>query len=383
MVASGKAYLLWPYFCMLKLTLIMFLCRSNSNHAMIRSAGRSLEDYVIPSQPANSLQAGRDRRDVFETLQTAHSRQPDFSSRSSSLSSQASVHLVTCGQQHHAVPSTGQEAARAAQAASYLAKEGAPWQEVGSSMRKQGSSRSSSLSSQPSLQHHGQLETTVHGFGQQVAHAAQEPAQLTVPSPGQRAPYAAQASAPPVQEEEPWQQVRSFRHKPATQQAASRAKGRNVSQQMSPEHAAIGQPSLRPREHSWVAAATQAGQPLPEPTAAATHAESAWLAAAAAQHAATHCIIQQQQTHAAEQTPEWLRVSTGAQPEQRLQNETSDKMQPPLSDMPSLRVQHEPSQDPSDSMSLSSLAMQQLLFPDESTFTLSQKLVCILIQACA
>ena len=256
------------------------------------------------------------------------------------------------------------------------------------------------MSSQPSLQHHKQREPPGFGLraaqaaqsstfstllspGQQVAHAPQASAHLTVPSPGQQETHAAQASAHPVQEEEPWQQVRSSRHKPAMQQAASKAKGRNVSQQKSPEHAATGQSSLRPQEHLWVAAATQAGQPLPEPTAGATHAKSAWLAGAAAQHAATDCAIQMQQKHAAEhaaeQTPEWLRVSTGAQQVQRLQSESSDRTQPPLSDRLSLTDQHEPPQEPSDSMSLSSLAVQQLLFPDQNTFPSFQKLVCIVI----
>ncbi len=239
----------------------------------------------------------------------AHSSGVAASNTTSPLSPQMSLQLhsgLTHGQQAQDVPSW------AAQAAQTPATEIAPEPDVPVHFSKgTGSSRSSSLSPQPSMQLHTGMS---HG-----QHAEE------VPWPSWAAP-AAQAPATPPQEGEPWQEVRKSRRKPVSQQGASKAslrksltQGRVSFDQQTPDSS----PS-----------------PLKEMPAAASH-----LAQPPLTPGKSGVATPAQRVHAAaEQSPHRAFASAESTPQQQSHHTNSASLQPPRSQAFPFSMQHEPLQ---------------------------------------
>ena len=191
------------------------------------------------------------------------------------------------------------------------------------------SSRSSSVSPQPSLQLHVDMS---HG-------------QLDPYLPGPAAP-AAQAAGPATEDEEPWQEVKASRRKPASQQASSKA--------------SMSKAPKQGRDAPNWQTSTASQSPSRDLQAAALHAEQVPLTF----DKPTAAPSAQSLPVAAKQSPSFVSASAGSNP-QPSTRQNSQKHMPPSHwsrDNP-VSTQTQPSQAPSnDAISAkASAAPQQAL----------------------
>ena len=209
-------------------------------------------------------------------------------------------------------PETDQDRMVAAPVSPSTPREGSDSREVAAS------SRSSSLSSQPSMQQHN---------GMAMQQSELNPPVLAAP--------AAQASALAAQEEEPWQEVRTSRRRPVRQREPPK-QSRSAPDQEAPAQSESRRRSLQAAAQPAEQASESFDRTVVPPHAQVGHGS-------------------------AEQLPDWLAAISGRQPQRSPQQNGLDTPQPSRSDAYSFRSQPEDSQ-----------ALPESIAPDEPSMAAQQ-----------